>query len=143
MGSIPFYARSVNSTFLVGLNSIAMQHTSTTDNTLKQTEDLLDYAATHPDANIRYKASEMILQIHTDASYLSEPKAGSRAAGHYLLGWLPQTNQPIRLNGTIYTLCTILKNIASSVAEAELGALFLNIKEGRVLQLTLAEMGHP
>ena len=30
-----------------------------------------------------------------------------------------------------------------SVAEAELGALFLNIKEGRVLRLTLAEMGHP
>ena len=85
----------------------------------------------------------MILQIHTDASYLSEPKARSRAAGHYLLGWLPQNNQPIRLSGAIYTLCTVLKCVASSAAEAEIGELFLNIKEGRVLQVTLVEMGHP
>ena len=59
------------------------------------------------------------------------------------LGWIPQNNQPIRLNGAIYTLCTVLKVVASSAAEAELRALFLNIKEGRVLRLTLAEMGHP
>ena len=62
MGSILFYARSVDSTFLVGLNSIVMQQTSATDNTLKRTEDLLAYAATHLNANIRYRASEMILQ---------------------------------------------------------------------------------
>ena len=120
-----------------------MQQTSATTNTLKQTEDLLDYAATHLDAKIQYRALDMILQIHTDASYLSEPKARSRAAGHYFLGWLPQPNQPIRLNGAIYTLCTVLKFVASSAAEAELGTLFLNIKEGRVLRLALAEMGHP
>ena len=40
--SILFYARSVDSTFLVGLNSIAIQQTSATDNTFKRTEDLLD-----------------------------------------------------------------------------------------------------
>ena len=57
VGSILFYARSVDSTFLVGLNSIAMQKTNTTDNTLKRTEDLLDYAATHPEAKIQYRAS--------------------------------------------------------------------------------------
>ena len=85
----------------------------------------------------------MILQIHTDASYLSEPKARSRAAAHYFLGWLPQTNQPIRLKRDIHTLCTVLKFVASSAAEAELGALFLNIKQGRVLRLILAEMVHP
>ena len=50
--------------------------------------------------------------------------------------WMPHNKQPIRLNGAIYTLCTVLKFIASSVAEAELGALFLNIKEGIVLLLT-------
>ena len=66
----------------------------------------------------------MILQIHTDASYLYEPKARRRAAGHYFLGSMPQNKQPIRLNGEIYTLCTVLKFIASSADEAELGALF-------------------
>ena len=129
--------------FLVGLNSIAMQQTSATDSTLQRTEDLLDYAATHPNAKVRYRASDMVLQIHTDASYLSEPKARSRAAGHYFLGWLPHNNQPIRLNGAIHTMFTVLNCVASSAAEAELGALFLNIKEGRVLRLTLAEMRHP
>ena len=87
MSSILIYARIVDSTFLVGLNSIAMQQTSATNNTLKRTEDLLDYADAHPNAKIRYRASEMILQIHTDASYLSKPKAHSRATGHYFLGW--------------------------------------------------------
>ena len=84
----------------------------------------------------------MILQIHTDASYLSEPKARSRAAGHYFLGCPPQKNQPTHLNDAIHTLCTVLKFVASSATEAELGALFLNIKQRRVLRLTLAEMGH-
>ena len=123
MGSILFYAHSVDSTFLVGLNTIAIQQSSAKENTLKITEELLDYAATHPDAKIRYKESDTILQIHTDASYLSEPKARSRAAGHYFLGWTPHNKQLIRLNGAIYTLCTALKFIASSEAEAELGAL--------------------
>ena len=31
----------------------------------------------------------------------------------------------------------------ASAAEAELGALFLNCKEGRIMRLTLQEMGHP
>ncbi len=75
----------------------------------------------------------MILQIHSDASYLSEPKSKSRASGHYFLGWLPVDGQPIKLNGAIFTLCTILKFVAASAAESELGALFLNIKEGRIL----------
>ena len=52
VGSLLFYARSIDSTFLVGLNTIAMQQTSATDNTLKRTEDLLDYAATHPNAKV-------------------------------------------------------------------------------------------
>ena len=75
MGRILFYARSVDSTFLVRLNTIARQQTSATENTLKRAEELLDYAATHPDAKIRYKASYTILFIHTDSSYVSEPKA--------------------------------------------------------------------
>ena len=53
VGSILFYARSVDSTFLVGLNCIAIQQTNATNNTLKRIEDLLDYAATHLDTKIQ------------------------------------------------------------------------------------------
>ena len=55
---------------------------------------------------------------------MSEPKAQIRATGHYFWGWMTQNKQPIRLNGTIYTLFTVLTFIASSAVEAELGALF-------------------
>ena len=32
----------------------------------------LDYSATHPDAIITYRYSDMVLDGHIDASYLSE-----------------------------------------------------------------------
>ena len=85
----------------------------------------------------------MILNIHSDASYLSERNARSRASGHFFLGWLPRPGEPIRLNDMIHSLCNILKFVAVSVAEAELGALFFNVKQGRIARLILQEMGLP
>ena len=49
---------------------------------------------------------------------------------------------PIRLNGCIFTLCNLLKCVAASAAEAELGALFMNCKQGNILRLILEEMGN-
>ena len=46
------------------------------------------------------------------------------------------------MNGNIFVSCGILKVVVTSAAEAELGALFLNIKEGDTLRLTLMELGH-
>jgi hypothetical protein len=37
-------------------------------------------------------------------------------------------------------LCTVLKLVAASAAEAELGALFLNAKEAKVMRITLEEL---
>ena len=85
----------------------------------------------------------MILNIHSDTSYLSVPNAHSRAAGIFFLGSLPQKNKPIFLNGTIHVLCTILQFVATSAAVAELGALFLNAKEAKIMRITLEELGHP
>ena len=50
---------------------------------------------------------------------------------------------PIRINGTIHITCTILKLVAASTAEAELGALFLNAQDAKVMQLVLEELGRP
>jgi hypothetical protein len=85
----------------------------------------------------------MILNVHSDASYLSAPKAHSRAGGYFCLSSIPQDGDPIKLNGAIHITCTILKLVAASTAEAELGALFLNTQEAKVLQLILTELGHP
>jgi hypothetical protein len=85
----------------------------------------------------------MILNVHSDASYLSETKAHSRACGHFFMGWSPKDGDPIKLNGAFFTLCTILQFVVASAADAELGALFLNCKEGIIFRLTFEELGHP
>ena len=103
---------------------------------------MLDYIATHPKAVIRFFPQDMILNIHYNASYLTEPNARSRVAGHYFLGAKPIKNEPIQLNGAIYAYCGILKFVVASAAEAKLAALFLNCKEGKIICLMLQELGH-
>ena len=46
---------------------------------------LMDYAHTYPNATIRYHASDMCLHIDSNASYLVQPQACSRVAGHFYL----------------------------------------------------------
>jgi hypothetical protein len=142
VGSFLYYARAVNPTLLMALSDIATQQAAPTENTRKQVE-FLDYMWTHPNSKICYHASGKILNIHSKASYLSAPCTRSRAGGYFFLGSLPINGNPIKHNGTIHITCTILKLIATSAAEAELGALFLNAQEAKVLCLTLNKLGHP
>ena len=85
----------------------------------------------------------MILNVHSDASYLKASRSRSRAGGYFYLGSLPKNGKPIKLNGNMTITSAILKLVAASAAEAELGALFLNAQEARILLLTLDKMGHP
>jgi hypothetical protein len=59
------------------------------------------------------------------------------------MGSLPKDGDPIKLNGAFYTLCSILRFVVASAAEAELGALFLNCQEGMIFKTTLEDLGHP
>jgi hypothetical protein len=45
-------------------------------------------------------------------------------------------------NGAILIISTVLKHVMSSAAEAEIGAVFINAKEGAVLRTRLQELGH-
>ncbi len=110
---------------------------------MQKTKQLLDYLATHSEATVRFHASEMVLHIHSDASYLSEANVHSRACGHFFMGWKADPTKPIKLNGAFFTLCAILRFVVASAAEAGLGALFLNCKQATIFRLTLKEMGHP
>ena len=47
------------------------------------------------------------------------------------------------LNGTIHTMCTILKVVTTSAAVAEVCTLFFRVQEAKVMQLTLQELGNP
>jgi hypothetical protein len=127
----------------MALSAIAAQQKAPTEETLAHVNQFLDYMWTHPDAKIRYRASDLILNVHSDASYLSAPKARSHAGGYFFLGSIPQDAEPNIINGAIHITCTIFKLVAALAAEAELGALFLNAQEAKVIRLVLEELGHP
>jgi hypothetical protein len=85
-GSVLYYARAVDPTVLMPLNDIATEQTKATEKTQAATNQLLYYLATHPYTTIQYHASDMILNIHSDASYLSVSSARSRLGGLFFLG---------------------------------------------------------
>jgi hypothetical protein len=75
--SILYYARAVDITVLMALSSIAIKQSKGTKNTMEKAKQLLDYLATYPDVTIHFQASDMILNVHSNASYLSESEARS------------------------------------------------------------------
>ena len=77
IGGILYYAHAVDHTGLTALSSVDGDRAEATERTEAQEQQLMDYFATHPHATIRYYASDMILNIHSDASYLSESRARS------------------------------------------------------------------
>ena len=143
VGSILYYARAVDMTVLIGLSSIAVEQTIATTKTMGRCHQLLDYLATNVEAKIRFYASDMVMNVHSDASYLSESKARSRTCGHFFMGWKPVDDAPIQLNGAFFVNTTIMRFVVASAAEAELGALFRNCQDGIIFRMTLADLGHP
>jgi hypothetical protein len=83
VGSILYYARAVDMTVLIALSSIAVEQMKATERTLAQSTQLLDYLSGHVDAKVQFHASDMILNIHSDASYLLKANARSHACGHF------------------------------------------------------------
>ena len=130
-------------TILHALSAIAAEQANPTEMTLQRVCQFLDYMHTNPNDVIRFWASDMVLNVHPDTSYLTASRAQLRAGRYFFLGTVPVNGKPIKLNGNIAITCAVLKLVAASAAEAELGALFLNTQEARILRLTLAEMGHP
>ncbi len=112
VGTLLYYARAVNPSLLATLSAIAARQANGTCAVYDACHQLLAYAATHPNAGIRYHACDMILLVHTDASYLSEMGGKSHAAGHF---YLSNVNDEDFNNGAIITLSSIIKHVMSSV----------------------------
>eukprot|EP00957_Ditylum_brightwellii_P141361 10770907-Ditylum_brightwellii.AAC.1 len=78
---------------------------------------------------------------------MSEPKACSRAEGHFFMSEEvknPATVQEdeVPTNGLVHAVCKTIRNVMASSAEAELGAFFINARKGEELRTALEEMGH-
>ena len=96
--------------------------------------------AAQEEAVLTYHASKIKLIVHSNASYLSEPKARNRAGGYYFLsnkGDIP-TN-----NGALVNMAHIIKHVMLSATEAELSALYSMARETVYIRITLEEMSHP
>ena len=130
---------TLDPTLAVTLSALAAEQSNGTEATAKAVVKLLNYCATHPDAAIQYRPSDMILRVHSDTSYLTEPKARSRMGGHFYMG----NQQDTIANGPILNPTGVIKVVVSSAAESETAGLFTNMKEAVALRTTLEEMGHP
>ena len=138
-GNFLFLGQAVDSTLLFPIGAIASQSATPTEYTIRQTQQLLDYISTQEEAVLTFKASDMKLSAHSNSRYLSEPKACSRAGGHFLLSsdsTIPQNN------GSLLNIAHIIKHVMSSSTEAELAALYLIAREAVYIRIILEEMGH-
>ena len=111
-----YYARTVNPTMIVELNSIAAEQANSTGQTAKPVTPLLNYSTTHSEVITRYHASGMILHSHSDASFLSELGAKSRAGGYHYLSTAsadPKNGHPKHppLNGPDHVEFTTMRNV--------------------------------
>jgi hypothetical protein len=101
VGALLYYARAVDNKLLVALSAIATRQAKATVATEQAVNLLLDYVATYPNNGIVYRASDMILCAHSDAGFLNETQACSRAGAHIFLS----EDVPFpRFNGTISLL---------------------------------------
>ena len=138
-GKFLFLGRAVDSTLLCPISAIASQSANPTEATLELTNHLLDYLGTQDEAVLTYNASDMVLAAHSDASYLSEPNAKSRAGGHFFLAsdcTIPQNN------GAVLNIAHIIKHVMSSATEAELAGLYIMAREAVYIRIILEELGH-
>ena len=121
VGTILFYAQAVDSALLVALGAISTRMSPSTVKKIQVVNQILDYCSTHAETMIKYLASNTVIQIHTDASYISETEAHSQAGGYFYLGSAHNNNDTNTLNGSIVVESTILHNVMPSVAKSELG----------------------
>jgi hypothetical protein len=141
-----YYARAVNATMLPAINEISGSQALPTQTTKNACTMLLDYAATYPLAIIRYYASDMALNVDTDAAYLVLPNAQSRYAGHYIFSDTPPLPPEIpnpKPNGAILTVCKTIRNVMTSAAEAETAGVFGNGQEIIAIRILLHALRHP
>jgi hypothetical protein len=82
----------------------------------------------------------MILQIHSDASYVSVSKARSRLVELVYLGYNPPNGD--KINGSILNEASVIKNVVASAVESEVDACFQNAQTAAPLRVTLIELGH-
>ena len=119
LGSFLYYALAVEFILLLSLSDLASEQLNANTKTWDDLAWLINHAVTHPDSAITYIVNGMCLHAHNDASYISDPKVRSRAAGPFFFGDKPTQRTPpldTALNGHIHMVYKIIKNVMGSAA---------------------------
>lgn len=128
----------------MALNKIAASQATPTKQTSENITMLLYYKATYPDAKIRYTASEIILPLDSDTTYLVAPKIRSYVAGYVYCGayYTTHTAPTTVLNEPIHIECKLLKHVVALTAEAKTAGLFHNFQATIHIRHTLEALCH-
>ena len=100
---------------LPALGTLATLQAAPTQNTMKNLQQFLDYVATHLNVIVTYYTSDMVLAVHSDASYLSKSNARSRAGGIFFMS---NNSADPPNNGAVLAISQIIKAVIFSAAEA-------------------------
>ena len=131
-----YYARAVDATMLFALSAIASEQAAPTEQTMKKTRNFLGYVALQPDTILTFSASNMVLNVHSNASCLTELKAQSRAGDHFFLS--NNSKDPID-NGAVLNVAKMkIESFPEDLIEHyklckkvdENGLLFIRVEQG-------------
>jgi hypothetical protein len=147
VGYLLYYGRSVDARILTATCDLASEQAAPTLATISRLNRLLSFVSAHPNGRKIYRASDMILCIHSDASYLSRPNAGSVAGSFHYLGssysFHPTLPDDFPINHPVSARSTKIPVVVSFVAEAEYAALFASARIAVDERQILADLGHP
>jgi hypothetical protein len=147
IGYLMYYGRCVDCRLLTATCALACELSRATLDTLTRLDRLLGFASAHRNGHRLYHASDMILEIWSDASYLSRPRARSVAGSYHHLTRAPTpgfTHDPLAfINGPISCHSTQIPVVCSAVQESEYAGLFAAAKIGDVERRILHDLGYP
>lgn len=145
IGKFRWYGDAVDPILVTPLSKMANQQSAPTQNTMSELSRFLNYVDQFPDAHLTFRPSNMQLHIHSDASYLGDPKSRSRFGGVFTMGPISYTGpeNPYDINGPVLVSTGIIPTVVGSATEAEYAGLYLNAQNGEVARQILADLGHP
>ena len=139
LGGALFLCISVRVDIATAINIVACRQSHPTQLVLAAAIRILRYLKEYPNRGLTFKASDMIIKCHSDASYGSEPGFRSRSGGLYYFG----NKNDDMINAPFQVLAAVQKTISASVMEAEYIALFENGQNVIAACNTLLTMGYP
>ena len=140
IGYLLYYGRCVDGRVLPATCALSSSQTRATVRTVADLDRLLGFVSVHRNGSKVFRPSTMTLDVLTDASYLSRPRAISVGGSFHHLS---RTGDPTFVNAPISVHSTAIPVVCSSVQEAEYAGTFAAAKIATGERQVLADLGYP